>query len=270
VISLYRGSGSAEIQLQDKALDHDAWTQLRANVLRLLRARQAEDAARLLEAYPWGVYDGTNFFGDEFTVLYFAATLAQYVELAEREQDKTAAPAFRILAETFSEIGPYVRFIAVDLDKKEGPAPVASPSPQITSDAVEQALADAEQLIASRGATSGVDRIHTAFHGYLLAVCKQAGISVTGQDPGITQLFRAIRDHHPAFASGKGTGEEVNRIARALASVVDALNPLRNRATLAHPNEALLAEPEAMFIINIVRTMLHYVDSRIRAAGSEP
>jgi hypothetical protein len=81
---------------------------------------------------------------------------------------------------TLSEIGPYVRFIAVALDKKEGPVPVSSASPQITSDAVEQALKDAEQLIASRGATSGVDRVHTAFHGFLLAVCKKASIEELG------------------------------------------------------------------------------------------
>lgn len=270
MIRLYQGGGSAEIQLQDKALDREAWVQLRGNALRLLRARRADDAARLLEAYPWELYEGTNFFGDEFTVLYFSAPLAQYVELAEREQDKTAAPAFRTLAETLSEIGPYVRFIAVELDKKEGPTPVASPSPQITSDAVEQALADAEQLIASRGATSGVDHVHTAFHGYLLAVCKQAGIQVPSHDPGITQLFKVIRENHPAFVRTHGAGEEVNRIARALASVVGALNQIRNRVTLAHPNEALLEEPEAMFVINVVRTMLHYPDSRIRGTGSQP
>lgn len=45
--------------------------------------------------------------------------------------------------------------------------------------------------------------------------------------------------------------------------IVDALNPLRNRASLAHPNESLLAEPEAMLVINSVRTLLHYIDSRV-------
>lgn len=264
MIRLYRGSGSAEIQLLGKALDPAEWAPLRSQALRLLRARRAEDAARVLETYPFEVYEGTNFFGDEFFILYFAAPLDLYVDLAERERDPVAAATFRTLAETVSEIGPYIRFIAVDLDKKEGPAPVSSPSPQITSDAVEQALADAEQLIVARGATSGVDRVHTAFHAYLLAVCKQAGIPIAGDDPGITQLFKAIREQHPAFGASGARDEEVTRIARALASIVDALNPLRNRASLAHPNEALLEEPEAMLVINAVRTLLHYLDAKTR------
>ena len=37
----------------------------------------------------------------------------------------------------------------------------------VTNYSVEAALADAEMLIKIRGATSGVDRVHTAFHGYL-------------------------------------------------------------------------------------------------------
>lgn len=49
----------------------------------------------------------------------------------------------------------------------------------------------------------------------------------------------------------------------SFASAVDALNPIRNNASVAHPNAALLAEPEAMLVINSVRTLLHYLDSKI-------
>jgi hypothetical protein len=188
-----------------------------------------------------------------------------YTYLAERERDPASREAFKILAETLTEIsGRYVRFIALELNKKDGPAPVSSASPQITSDAVEAALKDAQSLIASRGATSGVDRIHTAFHGFLLAVCEKAGIEVPGEDPGITQLFRALRDKHPAFAGQGKSGEQAHRVALAMATIVDALNPLRNRASLAHPNTGLLEEPEAMLVINSVRTLLQYIDSRVR------
>ena len=263
LISLYRASGSGEIQLLGEARDREEWTKLRNTAVRLLRARHAEHAAGLLEEYPFILHEGTNSFGDEFSVLYLSAPMAQYVDLAERERDPASKASFRTLAETLSEIGPYVRFIAVALDKKEGPVPVSSASPQITSDAVEQALKDAEQLIASRGATSGVDRVHTAFHGFLLAVCKKACIEVRGDDPGVTQLFKAIRERHPAFGGETGRQEELLRITRAVAMIVDALNPLRNRASLAHPNESLLAEPEAMLVINSVRTLLHYIDSRV-------
>jgi hypothetical protein len=45
--------------------------------------------------------------------------------------------------------------------------------------------------------------------------------------------------------------------------VLDAMNPLWNRASLAHPNPPLLAEPEAMLVINAARTILHYLDAKL-------
>jgi hypothetical protein len=47
---------------------------------------------------------------------------------------------------------------------------------KISNQAVEQAIADVEALIPTTGAVSGVDRIHTALHGYLGLVCVQADI----------------------------------------------------------------------------------------------
>jgi hypothetical protein len=44
----------------------------------------------------------------------------------------------------------------------EGAPAVSSPRPKITTDTVERAIRDAETLIQKSGATSGVDRIHTA------------------------------------------------------------------------------------------------------------
>ena len=38
MISLYRASGSGEIQLLGEALDHEEWTKLRNTAVRLLRA----------------------------------------------------------------------------------------------------------------------------------------------------------------------------------------------------------------------------------------
>jgi hypothetical protein len=49
-----------------------------------------------------------------------------------------------------------------------------------------------------------------------------------------------------------------------MATVVDVLNPLRNKASVAHPNEQLLAEPEALLVINSVRTLLNYLDLKLQ------
>jgi len=53
------------------------------------------------------------------------------------------------------------------------------------------------------------------------------------------------------------------QIFRGMAQIIDALNPVRNKKTLAHPNP-LLDEPEAMLAINAIRTLLHYFDRRLK------
>ena len=47
---------------------------------------------------------------------------------------------------------------------------------------------------------------------------------------------------------------------RGLAQIVDAMNPVRNHSSLAHPNVNLLEEPEAMLAANAVRSLLHYFE----------
>jgi hypothetical protein len=145
----------------------------------------------------------------------------------------------------------------------EGMSPIGPPTPHITSDVVARAIGDAETLIRTSGATSGVDRIHTALHGYLLAVCGQAGI-LYPPDATLTQLFRLLRNHHPALQSIGPRPQDVEQVLRASASIMDALNPVRNRASVAHPNPFLLPSEEAMLVINIARTLLHYLDSKLR------
>lgn len=139
---------------------------------------------------------------------------------------------------------------------------VESPELAITSNVVERAISDTEMLIKSSGATSGVDRIHTALHGYLKAVCDEESIYYS-EDPGITHLFKLIREEHPAFKSLGSHQAQVIKVLRSFSSVVDALNPARNRGSVAHPNKELLDNDEAMLFINAARTILHYLDAKI-------
>jgi hypothetical protein len=141
--------------------------------------------------------------------------------------------------------------------------PVSSPNLQISSDVVEQALADAEQLISTQGALSGVDRVHTAFHGYLLAVIRRLDLAVK-KDTELTELFQIIRDNHPSLNQSDSSASEVTKIFRGIAKILESVNQIRNRDSLAHPNQNLLKEPEAMLIINLVRTLLHYLNSKIQ------
>lgn len=134
-------------------------------------------------------------------------------------------------------------------------------------ESVDLALRNAEVLLASQGAVSALDRVHTALHGYLLSACDRADIEYN-EDPSLTDLFKRLRENHPALAPEQlgVRPEDTRRLLGAMATVVDVLNPLRNKGTLAHPNAALLDQPEAMLAINATRTLLHYLDPKLRAS----
>jgi hypothetical protein len=58
-------------------------------------------------------------------------------------------------------------------------------------------------------------------------------------------------------------GEDIKRILRTSASIVDAMGTLRNRASLAHPNEDILDRDEALLVINVGRSLLRFLDSKL-------
>lgn len=265
MIRLYQnGGGSSEIDLRGRLILEEEWVNLRRSVCQLLRVRKNEMAANTLESIPFEIFDATNFFGDEFSVLYLKVPLEKYIELEELRRNPNSHQAFRQIAETINEVSQhFIRFAAFDLDVDAGPEPVAPPTLGITSDSVERALADAEQLIHSRGAVSGIDRVHTAFHGYLKALANESEIEFD-KDANVTKLYRIIRDEHTAFETRGAREGDIERILNSMATIIDTLNPLRNRASIAHPNENVLQEPEAMLFVNSVRTLWHYLEEKLR------
>ncbi|MHB8296462.1 MAG: abortive infection family protein [Acidimicrobiales bacterium] len=132
---------------------------------------------------------------------------------------------------------------------------VAGATPQITSEVVLRALTDAENLIQMSGPTSAVDRVHTVLHGYLLAVCDGAGVVYQRED-SMVALFKKLRSGHPQLADLGPRAQDVEKVLNSCASILDALLPVRNRASVAHPNAELLGEPEARLVINVGRTLL--------------
>ena len=83
-----------------------------------------------------------------------------------------------------------------------------------------------------------------------------------GNDDSMTKLFKLLRQYHPALQDLGPRSQDIERILQASANITDALNPIRNNASVAHPNEDLLNKVEAMFVINIVRSLLHYLDAK--------
>lgn len=137
------------------------------------------------------------------------------------------------------------------------------------SEVVRRALNDSETLMRTSGPQSAVDRVHTAMHGYLHSLCDEVGIDHS-ERPTLNQLFKKLRAQHPSLAGVGTRPEEVTRVLGSMASILDALNPVRNNASVAHPNEELIGEPEAMLVINTVRTMLGYFESKRRQLSEGP
>ena len=373
MIVLCHGGGASGFEMGDATMDSQDARRLLGNVARVLRARGETKAAEELTKLPFAIVDGTNDFGDQFSVLFAAVPLEAYERLRSADSG-----TFRIVAQTITEFGPYVRFVAVELamdptaelargtegaslttpeiralvyrytgvaggylgdftyqthfdfyvdlglsinphdypgttrarfeqilgeqmpevqarilegllakyppgsselrtperiskiqewiSRLKGGSAVSPHTLSITSGIVERALRDAEHLITASGPSSGVDRVHTAFHGYLRALCDRDNLEYQ-PDATIAALVGVLRKEHPAFANVGPRHEDTKKVFKAMGVIADALNPLRNQASVAHPNSALLEEPEAMLVINTVRTLLAYVDSRVAKAG---
>lgn len=139
---------------------------------------------------------------------------------------------------------------------------VDHPSLTITSEFIERAIADAKALIENTGATSAVDRVHTLLHGFLKELCRQNGIAFNA-DANVTALFSQLRSNHPAFQNAGNNSPNVDKMIRSLGAILDVFNPIRNRESMSHPNEVLLNEPEAILFINIARSVLQYINTKV-------
>jgi len=143
----------------------------------------------------------------------------------------------------------------------EADGQVDTPVIQHTIEVVFEALKDAEALLKSRGPKSAVDRAHTALHGYLKTLCQNRSVAMPA-DPTLTAVFKVLREKLPEFSAISPHDAEAKRVLGSMASALDSLNMIRNRGTMAHPNELLLNDAEAMLYINLARTVMAYIEAK--------
>ena len=149
--------------------------------------------------------------------------------------------------------------LAQRLETGEG---VAAPAPTYTSEFVTRTLGEVEETIRTKRETGGVDRVHSALHGYLRLVCDRASIKYT-QDDRIVHLFKKLLSDHTALKDLGPRPQDMATITKSFCAVMTVIDPLRNKASYAHPTSGLLDVPEAMLAINAARTILHYVDAKL-------
>jgi len=139
----------------------------------------------------------------------------------------------------------------------------ATPVIENPSVVVRLALRDAERLIETNGAPSAVDRVHTALHGYLRTLCREATIDASS-DASAPQLLNLILREHPRFVELGSRANDARLTLRTLGSIVEKLGMQRNNETPAHPNDDLLEEPEAALAIESASTIINYIEARLR------
>src|ERR1039457_4475474 len=164
MLQLYYGSGSRELQLINEK-NRTVWNLLKRNIVRYLELDGSVDSAAFLNEHPFELWAGTNSFNDDFELLYLKVDIEEYLRL--EHEVKTNQFRFWKIAKAFEATNNPIRFIAVDASIDETAA-VSTPTLATSSATVERALRDSETLIKTNGATSGIDRVHTALHGYLI------------------------------------------------------------------------------------------------------
>lgn len=204
-------------------------------------------------------------------------TRERFIEILSSQTADRQARILRGVLERFpvdghlearSKFKPQIEAWIAELD---GVPVVASPqvSAASTTEVVRRVLSDAENLLRTSGPVSAVDRIHTALHGHLKALCIAEGIQLP-EAATLQKAMKELRSHHSKLKPSGARAGEVSQVLFSMAATLDALNTIRNNASAAHPNDDLLGDPEALLAINAGRTIFTYVAQKTSEAGSKP
>jgi hypothetical protein len=148
-------------------------------------------------------------------------------------------------------------------DRLERGGMVAGGAPAATAEVVRRAIDDVQALLDKGGPTNAVDRIHTSLHGHLQYLCDAVGIEYDNKNDPTTALLKKLRREHPKLEDLGPRSQDIEKVLNAAGAMLDALTPVRNNASLAHPNKDLLGRDEAQLVVNAGRTLLTYLDAKI-------
>lgn len=128
---------------------------------------------------------------------------------------------------------------------------------------VKEVLEQANTLISNHSYGSAVDRTHTAIHAYLTDLCKEAGIIFDSKTVKIQDMWQQMKIDHPSFQINmKDHQKPINQTVNAISKILENMNHIRNNHGFSHPNEEIIDEQEARFIINLSRVLLLYIDGK--------
>lgn len=190
--------------------------------------------------------------------------LDDFLRFQDESQFADHKNVYKNIVRAFSRLGIQVRFIGVELNLDDDVHPVESPKiSEITSPVVAAALSDAETMISNGNFLGTIDRVHTALHGYARSCCAAAGLVGPGETVELPRAIKLLRENHPNLKAVGPHKEHVEKVLKSMGAICDTLGTIRNHGSLAHANENLLTEAEALLVANSGRTVLRYLIDKI-------
>ena len=135
------------------------------------------------------------------------------------------------------------------------------PVPDVAARALDAAAAH----MAKGEYMQAVDRIHTAIHACVRELAIEVNVDVE-RKKGLGEQFSAVRNQHAAFVVRDGDRATAD-VLKGLGRVVDGINWMRNKQSLAHPSPQPLADAEARLAVNAASALLQYILDRWEAHG---
>lgn len=130
------------------------------------------------------------------------------------------------------------------------------------TEVIGKAISDAELLMGEGKYDSAFDRIHTAFHGYLRKLLDNKGVAYVESDT-LSQLYTKLHTELSSNIGSTEIAELVKRSLRSASGVIAAINKMRNKHSLSHPNNDLLQKREAEFAIRLIKDLSDYINKVI-------
>jgi len=127
------------------------------------------------------------------------------------------------------------------------------------SGTVHKAIEDAEVFIREGKFDSAVDRVHTAFHGYLRQLLDEHG-DRSNPDDSLPGIYAKLHAYYSNSIQPAEIGERIKMILRSAGGMVTAVNELRNNNTVAHPNGYLIQKREAQLVIRLINAIIDYIE----------
>jgi hypothetical protein len=134
------------------------------------------------------------------------------------------------------------------------------------NETLRMAVSDATTLMAQGKYSSCIDRVHTALHGYLRVRLDELGNDEYSEDDSIMRLFNLLYREWEEVEDNN-INKMMLKVLRSASASLEALNNIRNDYSLAHPNNCIIGEPEAIFILGIMESIVNYMETRAIKGG---